>query len=170
RSVVVGPVGNVLTNIDKGDLAAARAGLTPHAQTLISEDMLADFGKRYNARLGKFQEFPSGVLDIYQTYKRISPSFRALDDGSGQPNTQNVIPLPGRFEKGEALVVMQMDQGQLARHRSRSGSGGWSASSSGSSTPASPPGAPGGPLPTGTSGQWQMPVLNIGIVTTDGKV
>jgi hypothetical protein len=160
RSVVVGPVGHVLTSIDKGDVAGARAGLTPHAQTLISEEMLADFGKRYRAHLGKFVEFPSNPVDIWQTYKRIKPSFRALDDGSGQPNTQNVIPLPGRFEKGEALVIMQLDQSEMPDRHIRSSGG------SGVSTTVTPPS-------TGTTahnGQWQMPVLNIGIATTDGQV
>lgn len=161
RSAVVGPLGQMLTNVDKGDTAAAKTALTPHAQTLITDEALLDFAKRYQSHMGKFKEFPSGPVDIWQAYKRVAPAFRALDDGSGQPNTQNIIPLPGVFEKGEALVIMQLDQGQMQKHRSRTSTGPATSTTTGTAQPA-PPSNP--------TGQWQMPVLNIGIATIDGKV
>ncbi len=138
RNTVVAPVSDVLFALEKNDPATARSLLTPRAQTAITEDMLAEFASKYQSRLGAFKGIPENPLEIWTAYKNIGPAMGALQKGSGGNPQQNLIPLPGTFEKGDALIMLHIDNTGFQNNT---------------------------PPPTGTV---RMPVLNIGIATNDG--
>lgn len=108
-NTVVAPVNDVLMALEHKDAKAARALLTPRAQAGITEDMLTEFAAKYQSRLGAFKGFPENPLEIWSAYKSVAPAMRTLQTGSNGGNQQNMIPLPGMFEKGNALIILHLD-------------------------------------------------------------
>lgn len=138
NNTVVAPVNDVLVALEKKDAKAARALLTPRAQAAISEEMLTEFAAKYQARLGAYKGVPENPLDIWTAYKSIAPAMKVMQNGPGGNPQQNMIPLPGTFERGNALIILQLDNAGFNGQR--------------------PP----------ASTTIRMPVLNIGIASNDG--
>jgi hypothetical protein len=137
-NTVIAPVNDVLMALEKKDPKAARAFLTPRAQTVITEDMLTDFTTKYQAKLGAFKGFPTNPFQIVSGYQNVAQAMQKLQTGNNRGNQNGMIPLPGTFEKGTAMVVLHLDDHGF----------------NGNKPPA--------------SSTVRMPVLNIGIVTVDG--
>ncbi len=128
----VGPIDNTMMGIEKGDPKAARAMLTPAADKAITDEMLADFATRYRAEVGAYTGAPHNMWDLIKRYMQLGQAMQGFQNG-GRGRQQSLIPFPGEFAKGGAVVVIQIDPND------RSG------------------------------GNKGIPVVNIGIMTNDGK-
>lgn len=96
--------------LEQGNVTEARAVFSKDAAAKLDDDTIRNFQARVDAQLGKFQGGPTDLIDfVKQTYDRVSLQGAAL---SNVPSTQDVVPypLPANFEKGEALIIVLLDQ------------------------------------------------------------
>jgi len=68
------------------------------------------FADAVQAELGAFKGVPSGIVPLIHGYTQLGPTMQQIQQGSG-----DVIPVPVEFEKGLALLAVQVDQ--TGRHR-----------------------------------------------------
>lgn len=103
-SFATAPVANLMTAVQKGDNAAARAGVVDYTGALLTDERLAALQKELNDKLGAFQSAPKGLIELFGSYGEIAHLMK-------QPpqNAEPEIPIPLRFEKGAALVMIAID-------------------------------------------------------------
>lgn len=133
RTNVVGPIDTSMRALDKGDLVAARKMLTPTADAAISDEALNAFAAAYKSRLGGYKGLPDSLLDLVAAYSKVGAGLQSMQ---GRNDT---MPFPANFDKGEAALLIVIDQ--QAAQSGRAGAGATAA----------------------------IPVRNIGIATPDGK-
>ena len=133
------PVGQMMGAIERGDTAGARVLLTTEASAAISDDMIKDFAKRYQATTGAFQKTPENVWETLTMMIELGKSAKAQKKSRGgrgpiiQPHGgEPQFPIPARFANGSAFVMVEMD-----------------------------------PVAMGQQGQKKS-LLNVGVVTLDG--
>lgn len=97
------PVGQLVAALQNKDHVAARALFTKASDAKITDEMLDEFGAKVQAELGAFKGMPDGPLDFLKTAMSLGPSMQVLQ-GRG-----DTIPLPGKFENGNAVIGIVMD-------------------------------------------------------------
>ncbi|HEX8876720.1 MAG TPA: DUF4190 domain-containing protein [Phycisphaerales bacterium] len=103
-SVATAPAVAVITAAEKGDFAAARNGVVQYTADQLTDERLGAFRQEVNDKLGAFQGSPQGLFDLFSAYGEIS--------GLMQPPPKNgepQLPIPLRFEKGAALILLDID-------------------------------------------------------------
>jgi hypothetical protein len=101
------PVNQSFAAFDAGDVAAARKVLTPAANLKVSDEQFTAFRAAYQAELGAFKGIPDGILSIFKAYTQFGPNMQKYQGKPGQPPA--MIPIPAIFERGTALVILQVD-------------------------------------------------------------
>lgn len=106
-----GPAGQAMSQIEQGNYTQARANLAAPAQSLVTDADFDRFKAAYQGSVGKYQRMPQGLLEVFEGYAQ---SFGGLQGKNTSIQTKvqgrnDLIPLPGKFEKGMALVFVQFD-------------------------------------------------------------
>jgi hypothetical protein len=93
----------VLADIEAGDFVSARTALSPNVT--ITDEQFTQFREMYHDQMGAFNGVPDGWIAWFQAIKdpAIGPSMNAQSGGG------NVIPMPGIFANGNALMVVHID-------------------------------------------------------------
>lgn len=104
------PVGEMMTAIEAGDHAKARVMFTDALSAQVSDARLDAFRDEYRTELGAFKNVPAGLGNIIQSYSQSGPAMRQMQARMGQQNRgQTDLPIPGVFENGSGLVVVQLN-------------------------------------------------------------
>ncbi|MBU6412223.1 MAG: hypothetical protein KGS45_02005 [Planctomycetes bacterium] len=96
--------------LQSGKVEEARVVFAQAASAQLTDEVSKDFLTRVEAQLGKYKGGPTDLIDFAkQAYDRVSVQGAAL---SNVPSTTNEVPypLPVDFEKGEALLIVILDQ------------------------------------------------------------
>ncbi|MBY0111529.1 MAG: DUF4190 domain-containing protein [Phycisphaerales bacterium] len=103
-SAATAPVAAIITAAQKGEFQNARDGMISYSAEKLTDERLAAFQTEVNDKLGAYQSAPKGLFDLISAYGEISHLMKAPPQ-NGDPQ----IPLPLRFEKGAALVLLEID-------------------------------------------------------------
>jgi hypothetical protein len=103
-SFATAPVANLVAAVEKGDNTAARAGVVDYTAALLTDEQLASVKKQLNDKLGAYQSAPKGLIELFSSYGEIAHLMK-----QPPPNSEPEIPIPLRFEKGAALVMIAID-------------------------------------------------------------
>lgn len=98
------PVGTVFTGVANLDYKAARSLLTPRASSVITDAEIAAFSKAVKDELGAYAGPPEGMFGLVGSYGQVGPLMQKFQ------GRNDVVPFPGNFAKGTALIVLQADQ------------------------------------------------------------
>lgn len=100
---IVGPIDKALVAMDTGDFKAARTMFAPAADAKITDEQLRQFVQDYQAQMGSYKGFPDSLLGFIQTWVQVGPAMQGLQ-GRG-----DVMPFPGQFANGPAVVGIMID-------------------------------------------------------------
>jgi hypothetical protein len=92
-----------LQALQSGDIAGARAALTPNANAKLTDEQAKAFFDQVKDELGAFQRAPQGILGWIGDYGAVG---QIMDKADIPPNTW---PIPVHFEKGMAVAVVHLD-------------------------------------------------------------
>lgn len=111
---LVTPSQGVMQAIEKGDMKGARAMFSRAADTAITDEMIADFAKAYQANVGNFQSMPTGTWGFMSEIMQMGPAMQNFQAG-GRLGSQSggnsaTIPVPATFSKGKGVVALFMDE------------------------------------------------------------
>jgi len=107
---IVGSTAIVMTEIKDGEWDKVKGRFVPTAADKLTPEMFEAFRTGYREKFGEFQGAPSGLMDIIDGYSKLGPLM-----GNLKNPPQNTIPLPLRFEKGPALLMMEFDPSPRAK-------------------------------------------------------
>lgn len=108
-TAVVRPANEAFVAMDNGDYSKVRGLFLPRAQERMKDEDLVKFHEAIFAQYGKFKRVPDSPFEAWQHLMSVGS---ALSDFQGR---QDIIPLPVEFEKGWALVIVQIEQGHAGR-------------------------------------------------------
>lgn len=97
----------VMTEVENGSLDTARSYMTPSSRALATDEAFEAFRAAYQAELGSFQSAPSGAIELFEAYAEIGPAMQTINQGT--PYQGQLIPIPGRFDNGNGLVILVFD-------------------------------------------------------------
>lgn len=100
-----GPMSGIVTEAEKKDLAKIQSLFTKPAADRITQAHVDAFADGVYAELGAFKGVPGGIVPLIRGYTQLGPTMQQIQQGSG-----DVIPVPVEFEKGLALLAVQVDQ------------------------------------------------------------
>jgi len=105
RGAYVGVTEPVLLDIEAGNFDAVRAAFESGSQP--TDEQLTAFRATYQAEFGAFQRVPSGWFEMFAMFAdpAIGPQMQRYQ------GAQDLIPIPGIFDGGSALVVFEFDPG-----------------------------------------------------------
>ena len=107
KSTVLQPAGAVMSDIEAKNYTAARTKFDPAVAAAITDAQFDTFRDAYQAEVGAFQSMPNTVAELWTSYAAIGPSMQKFQPKPGQP--PSLIPLPGIFSTGPALIVQHFD-------------------------------------------------------------
>lgn len=105
---IVKPTGQFVQAVDQKDYVTARQVLDANAQTLATDEAFAQFGDPVRSELGAFKGIPEG-WDLISAYGEIGQLFQAAQNMQGPRRQDGMIPVPARFENGNALLFIWFD-------------------------------------------------------------
>lgn len=130
---------SAMVAMQKGDFAAARTSFPATTDSVLTDQMMKDFVAAYQAELGNYQGFPEGPWSVIRDWMTAGPAMAALQNSNkGQP-PNDLLPFPGRFDRGVAVIGIRFNQRAI-----------------------------GGTQPTPTSGMV-IPPSNLVVLTVSGK-
>jgi len=141
---IVGATALTMTEIKDGEWDKVRSRFVQSSADKLTPETFEAFRTSYRDKLGEFQGAPSGLLDMFDMYSKIGP---LMQNPKNPPN--NTIPLPLRFEKGPALLMMEFDPSPRARN-------------TGTSSPTPPAG--------GKDVLRSLPIRNLSLLAEGGTV
>lgn len=97
------PANQSLTALDAGDYKAARSLLSTTAGASISDEQFQKFRSAYQAEMGAFKGVPQG-WEFFAAYGQLGPIMQ------GMQGRNDVVPVPASFDKGMAVLLLQVDQ------------------------------------------------------------
>lgn len=106
-SAATAPVAALITSAEKGDFQAVRDGVVTYTSEKLTDEKLTAFKDEVHDKLGAYQSSPKGLFDLISAYGEISHLMKPPPQ-NGEPQ----IPIPLRFEKGAALVMLEIDPTQ----------------------------------------------------------
>jgi hypothetical protein len=107
---IVGATALTMTEIKDGEWDKVRSRFVQTSADKLTPETFEAFRTSYRDKLGEFQGAPTGLMDMFDMYSKLGPLMQNLKN---PPN--NTIPLPLRFEKGPALLMMEFDPSPRAR-------------------------------------------------------
>lgn len=106
-SAATAPVAAVIANAEKGDFQGVRDGVVKYSSDQLTDERLTAFKNEVHDKLGAYQSSPKGLFELISAYGEISHLMQPPP-----PNSEPQIPIPLRFEKGVALVLLDIDPTQ----------------------------------------------------------
>ncbi|MBX3379880.1 MAG: hypothetical protein KF805_07275 [Phycisphaeraceae bacterium] len=107
---IVGSTAIVMNEIKDGEWDKVKNRFVPLSADNLSPETFETFRAAYREKFGEFVGAPSGLRDIIDDYSKLGPLMANLKN---PPN--NTIPVPLRFEKGPALLMMEFDPSPHAK-------------------------------------------------------
>lgn len=101
------PLAGIMTEAEKKDLAKVQTYFTKPAGDRITQAHVDAFADDVHAELGAFKGVPQGMFPLFSAYSQLGPIMQQFQGRSG---SGDVIPVPVEFEKGLALLAVQVDQ------------------------------------------------------------
>ncbi|MGD9690224.1 MAG: DUF4190 domain-containing protein [Phycisphaerales bacterium] len=104
------PTGQMMTDIDAEDYAAARTKLLPGVGAAITDEQFAEFRAAYRDELGAFKKTPDTLWEMMSGFSTLGGAMSTFSkdiQAVGQGN--NIIPVRGDFENGPAMVGVHVD-------------------------------------------------------------
>ncbi len=100
--------GSVIADIEAGDFASARTALSPNVT--FTDEQFVQFHDAYADNLGSFKGTPDGIIEFIQTFSdpAVVQGMQVVQGRS------DVIPIPGIFDQGPALMLFQFDPTQAS--------------------------------------------------------
>ncbi|MFI4897651.1 MAG: DUF4190 domain-containing protein [Phycisphaerales bacterium JB059] len=97
-------VGPVMQDIEASDFDAARSSFDADLST-VSDEAIAGFRGAYQAELGSFQRVPDSWMELFSMFAdpEVGPNMQKFQ------GRNDLIPAPGVFDQGNALVLMIFD-------------------------------------------------------------
>lgn len=141
---MLAPAKTALTSIEKNEYTTARAQFSPALAAAVTDEQLRDFHQQYQAEVGNFKSSPNSIVDYIRGFIGFGGQMGGNQGQMHQNQGQNTFPIPVEFDKGWALILVQMPANF---HPNPAATG----SPQQPSLPAS------------------MPIENLGIFTTTGK-
>ncbi|HLP85651.1 MAG TPA: hypothetical protein VK157_14975 [Phycisphaerales bacterium] len=102
-----GPLGGIMTEAEKKDLAKVQTYFTKPAADRITQAHVDAFADGVQAELGAFKGVPQGMFPLFSAYSQLGPIMQQFQ---GRNGSGDVIPVPVEFENGLALLAVQVDQ------------------------------------------------------------
>lgn len=100
------PASDLVAAIDKQDYATARTLMITGAGDRVSDAEFEAFRSGYQGELGAFKKVATTFGEVWQGYQTVGPMMQGYQN---QNQAEPIIPIPAEFEKGWALVIVQMD-------------------------------------------------------------
>lgn len=158
KTAVLTPAGTLMQDIEAKNWAGARTRFSPEVGAAITDAEFEAFRAAYQAKVGQFQKMPDTLPELFSSYQSLGPSMQRFQPQPGAADP--MVPLPGVFANGPALIVQYMD----AKGSKGNGTPLWSNvlifSTDGteirlvpSVTPPAAPSAPATPAVPGTGGE-----------------
>ncbi len=97
------PVSVLITGIDEGDATKVNAATANMAIPQVTDEQVRAFRDAYQAELGSFQSMPSTLIELIRGYMASGPQMQNY-------RGQDSMPVPATFDKGQAVLLVQMDQ------------------------------------------------------------
>lgn len=97
------PSAEAIAALDAGDWAKTRQGLLKPVTQNASDEQLRTFRDEYAAELGRFQGVPESFVDMIRAYQSAANELKDLK------GSNNIIPVPGVFERGNAIIRIEID-------------------------------------------------------------
>ncbi len=117
RTIIV-PAQAGLSGLEKGDNTAIRKMLSPTASTNITDAQITQFATDVKAEFGAFKSLPDSMMDLYRAWAKVGQMMGQANQSGSNPQFNNTIPWPVEFEKGQGLLLLEIDhrggQGTLA--------------------------------------------------------
>lgn len=110
---VTKPAGDLMVTIEKPDYAAARAAMATGAGDRLTDADFEAFRAGYQGELGAFKRVATTFMDVVNGYGEVG---HLMQSYQGQNQAEPIIPVPAEFEKGWALIVVQMDPKNQAQN------------------------------------------------------
>lgn len=98
------PVGKVFTGVDTQNYADARSMFSPRANAVITDAEIATFSAAIKKQMGAYKGAPEGMIKLISAYSTLG---KTMQNFQGR---NDIIPFPGNFEKGQALIALSVDQ------------------------------------------------------------
>ena len=105
----MGPIENVVVAIESSDYATARSSFDSSVQASITDQDFADFQSEIGAQMGSYQSMPSSIFGLISAYMDVGPMLQQYQMKHG--GAQNVMPIPTTFDKGTAIILVEMPRG-----------------------------------------------------------
>lgn len=103
---IVKPTNQFMQAVDQKDYATARQVLDATGQSLATDEAFAQFGDAIRGELGAFKGIPESWSELFAAYGEIGPLFQAAQNMQGPGRQDGMIPVPVRFENGNALLFV----------------------------------------------------------------
>lgn len=97
------PADNTMKAIEAGDWKKARAEFTSSTADKLTDADFVAFRTAYQAEMGAYKSGPTGFIDFALQMGEVGPAMNRF-----QNNPNNLIPVPMTFEKGKAVVALQV--------------------------------------------------------------
>ncbi|MBL8761979.1 MAG: DUF4190 domain-containing protein [Phycisphaerae bacterium] len=102
-SQFTGPMNQAIVAMDTGDYTRVRTMLTPEANQGATDEQINAFRAAYQGELGSFKGVPTDMIEFFSAYGTVAPMMQNLQ------GRQGLLPVPGNFDKGPALLLLVMD-------------------------------------------------------------
>ena len=106
---IVAPTTRTMQAIEARDWTAARSSLQGSTAEKVTDADFEAFREAYQKELGAFKSTPTGLWEFMIQLGEMGETMSRF-----QNNPNNLIPIPVTFEKGKAVVAMQVDPQQPA--------------------------------------------------------
>jgi hypothetical protein len=107
----VKPVNEIVQAIEQKDFATTRQRLDAQVQVLATDEAIAKFSDVVSAELGAFRGVPEG-FDLFSAYAEIGQLIQNNKNLQGQGRQDRMIPMPAKFDKGNALIMLWFEPPQ----------------------------------------------------------
>ena len=104
---IVTPTTRTMQAIEARDWTAARNSLQPSTAEKVTDADFEAFREAYQKELGAFKSTPASLWELVIQLGEMGDTMSRF-----QNNPNNLIPIPVTFEKGKAVVAMQVDPQQ----------------------------------------------------------
>ncbi|MBL8764692.1 MAG: hypothetical protein JNM07_10535 [Phycisphaerae bacterium] len=102
------PANEIILAIESSNPDVVAKNFSPDMQPQVAS-YIGAFRDSYKDELGKFQGIPQEFWDVIQSTGRAFSAPQQNGRHASQEQMQNTVPFPGKFEKGTALVLIELD-------------------------------------------------------------
>ncbi len=102
----IAPVASVVQALEADDFKTARGSFDKSLNSAVTDEQMTAFVASYQAELGHFKSMPQSLMEMFTAYSQVGPAMQNYQGGKGE------IPLPANFDKGPAIVLIELPTNQ----------------------------------------------------------